>query len=353
MSTTQRPDLRDGRDRPDDNRPLRSAAYDANRPVDTNDPGFGRVVAQQERRRFLAQDGTPQSRKFGTGAQRTERFYLAALAVKWPKFLVWLVGTLLLVNGVFALLYLSLGPDALVANGALGLADPFIRALSYSVGVFTTTGSDMIRPVGETAHWLTIFESIVGPLVFIAAGGLLIARLTRPRVNIRFSSTAVVAPYHGGRALMFRMVNMQPGELSDVNVRVNLSIFENVDGRRERRFHRLALERSSVEFFTLHWTVVHPIDADSPLCGMTPEQYRQAQPEVLILVHAHEETFSTRVTTRTSYTHDETRWDVRFADMFVQSDDGIITIDVERLDRTDRLEDGATSAPLGPELVTA
>lgn len=350
MSITQHSDLRTSRDTPDDARPLRSSAFDPPARIDTNDPGFGRVVAQQERRRFIAQDGTPQSRKYGTGPQRTERFYLAALAAKWPQFLVWLVGTILLLNGAFALLYLALGPDALVANGALGLADPFIRALSYSVGIFTTTGSDMIRPVGETAHWLTIFESIIGPFVLIAAGGLLIARLTRPRVNIRFSSTAVVAPYQGGRALMFRMVNMLPGELSDVNVRVNLSIFETVDGRRERRFHRLSLERSSVEFFTLHWTVVHPIDAESPLRGMTPAQFREAQPEVLILVHAHEETFSTRVTTRTSYTHEETQWDVKFADMFIHSEDGVITIDVERLDRVDRLEAGATGSPAAWEL---
>jgi inward rectifier potassium channel len=328
---------------PDDATPLISKAYQT--PVDTNDPGFGRVVAQQERKRFLSQDGIAQSRKFGTGNQRTERFYLGALAAPWPTFLLWLVGGLLLINGVFALLYLSLGNAALQATGELGLRDPFVKALSYSVGVFTTTGSDMVRPVGETAHWLTIFESLVGPILLIGAGGLLVARLTRPRVNIRFSSNAVVAPYHRGRGLMFRMVNMNPGELSDVNVRVNLSIFEMVNGKRERRFHRLALERSSVEFFTLHWTVVHPIDTDSPLKGMTPAMLRDAQPEVLILVHAHEEIFSTRVTAKTSYISEEIRWDAKFADMFVQSDDGVVTIDVERLDRTDRLDDGATSQP--------
>lgn len=345
MTAPTRPDQRD---MPSDAAPRTSTAF-AGDAVDRNDPGFGRVVAQQERRRFLGQDGTPQSRKFGTGAQRTERFYLGALAAPWPKFLLWLVGGLLLINGVFALLYLSLGSGALQPNGDLGLRDPFVRALSYSVGVFTTTGSDMVRPVGETAHWLTIFESLVGPILLIAAGGLLVARLTRPRVNIRFSSSAVIAPYQGGRALMFRMVNMNPGELSDVNVRVNLSIFELVNGERQRRFHRLPLERSSVEFFTLHWTIVHPIDAASPLAGLTPDQLREAQPEVLILAHAHEETFSTRVTAKTSYISEEIRWDVKFADMFVQSDDGVVTIDVERLDRTDRLDEGATSRPAPTE----
>lgn len=351
MSASPPPRLPDAGATPDDSAPLRSAAFDATRGMDRDDPGFGRVVAQQNRRRFLAHDGTPQSRKFGTGAQRTERFYLAALAAPWPRFLVWLVGGLLLINGVFAMVYLSLGPNALQATGALGLRDPFVRALSYSVGIFTTTGSDMIRPVGDTAHWLTIFESLIGPLLLIAAGGLLVARLTRPRIRIRFSSSAVIAPYQGGRALMFRLVNVQPGEISDVNVRVNLSIFEMVDGKRERRFHRLSLERSSVEFFTLHWTVVHPIDESSPLRGITPDRMRDAMPEVLVLMHAHEETFSTRVTAKSSYTSEEIRWDARFADMFIQSDDGVITIDVERLDRIDRLDDGTTSLPAAREAV--
>jgi inward rectifier potassium channel len=159
-----------------------------------------------------------------------------------------------------------------------------------------------------------------------------------------------VAPYRGGRGLMFRMVNVNPSELSDVHVRVNLALYLDVNGARERRFFQLELERSNVEFFTLHWTVVHPIDAKSPLHGMTAEAFRASQAEVLILVHAHEEVFSTRVTARTSYIASDVRFDAKWSDIFVQAPDGIITIDVERLDRTDRLPDGSTSQPAAREL---
>ena len=179
--------------------------------------------------------------------------------------------------------------------------------------------------------------------------GLLIARLTRPGVRIRFSESAVVAPYEDGRGLMFRMVNAQPGEVSDVHVRVNLALFEEVGGRRERRFYPLALERDSVEFFTLHWTVVHPITADSPLRGFTPDRLREAEAELLVSVSAHEATFSTRVTARASYLWDEVRWDTKFASIFASAPDGVIAIDVERLDRLDRLEEGATSRPAALE----
>src|SRR6185369_3045175 len=141
----------------------------------------------------------------------------------------------------------------------------------------------------------------------------------------------------------------QASELSDVQVRVSVTLFEEPDGRRERNFYPLALERSSVDLFTLHWTIVHPITADSPLRGITPDRLRESQAELLVLVNAHEETFSTRVTARASYWWDEIRWDAKFASVFASSPDGAIAIDVERLDRLDRLEPGTTSVPSAAE----
>ena len=316
---------------------------------DYKDLGFGRVVAQQVRGRFLTHEGVPTSRKYGLGAQRAERFYLGALNASWAVFLGYGLGVLLLVNGCFALAYLALGEGALAGVNTLGLSDPFLRALGFSVAVFTTTGTGVMHAVGPTANWLVVFESFIGPCALVAGGGLLVARLTRPRMRIRFSESAVVAPYESGRGLMFRMVNVQPGELSDVQARVSLVLFEETDGRRERNFYPLTLERNSVEFFTLHWTVVHPITAESPLHGATPESLRAAEAELLVLVHAHEETFSTHVTTRASYTWSEIRWDAKFASIFASAADGALAIDVDRLSRLDRLDEGTTSRPAGIE----
>jgi inward rectifier potassium channel len=309
------------------------------------DLGFGSVVAQAVRGRFLNRDGKPNSKKYGLGAQRLARFYLASLDASWTSFFLWMMGVLLLMNGCFALAYLALGDGALRGMEQMGIADPFLQAFTYSVGVFTTTGTGLMHAYGATANWLTNLESFLGPVTLVIAFGLLIARLTRPRMRIGFSESAIIAPYEGGRALMFRIVNLQPGELSDVQARVNLVRFEDFGGSRERNFHSLALERNSVEFFTLHWTVVHPITADSPLAGLTPESLADSQAEFLIFINALEETFSTRVSTRASYVWDEIRWDVKFASIFANGPDGIIAIDVERLSRTERLEEGATRTP--------
>jgi inward rectifier potassium channel len=309
------------------------------------DLGFGKVVAQGVRGRFVNRDGRPNSKKYGLGAQRAARFYLASLDATWTSFFVWMMGVLLLMNGVFALAYIALGDTALRGTDEMGIVDPFLRAFTFSIGVFTTTGTGIVHAYGTTANWLVNLESFVGPIALVISFGLLIARLTRPRMRIGFSESAIVAPYEGGRGLMFRIVNLQPGEMSDVQLRVNLVRFEDFDGVRERNFHDLVLERNSVEFFTLHWTVVHPITADSPLAGVTPESLADSQAEFLIFVNALEETFSTRVSTRSSYTWDEVRWDVKFASIFAHGPEGVMAIDVERLSRTERLDEGATRNP--------
>ena len=316
-------------------------------PLDA-DLGFGRFVAQTVRGRFINRDGQPNSTKYGVGAQRLARFYLRSLEVGWPAFFGWMMGILLLINGVFALAYLALGDGALRGTEQLGLDDPFLRAFTFSVGIFTTTGTVM-HAYGPTSNWLADIESFIGPIAFVISFGLLIARLTRPRMRLGFSDSAIVAPYEGGRGLMFRMVNLAPGELSDVRVHVNLIWYEEIGGVRERNFHELALERNSVELFTLHWTVVHPITDDSPLAGVTPESLAAAQAEIIVFVSALEQTFSTRVSTRTSYLWDEMRWDVKFASIFAHGPDGTVAIDVERLSRTERLDDGATRTPAAIE----
>ncbi len=330
------------------------ATNDESPHVDQDELGFGRVVGQQVRGRFLNRDGSPNSRKFGLGPQRLERAYLGALNTTWLTFLGWSLGAIMLLNGCFTLAYIALGTNAIADQELAGIADPFLSAFSFSLAVFTTSDTTPMHAVGATAHWLVIFESLIGPLSVIVVAGLLIARLIRPRMRVRFSESAVIAPYEDGRGLMFRIVNTQPSELSDVKVIANLAMFENHGGVRGREFYKLDLELDSVQFFSLHWTIVHPITDSSPLRNFTPAMLRDAEAELFISINAHEETFSTRVTARGSYLWDEIRWDAKFASVFVNTPDSVITIDVERLDRLETLQDGTTSTPsvieqAGPE----
>lgn len=335
---------------PSDNSPSRIAANSfATTTPEESDLGFGRVAAQAVRGRFLSPDGHSTARKLGLKGQRTEALYLRALSIPWPKFLLWLVSGVLLINGIFALGYRSLGTGALVGADSLGLDDPFMRAFVYSVGIFTTTGIDGVHAVGAAAHGLTIVQTMLGPLIGMIALALIVARLTRPRAAIRFSESAVIAPYEDGRALMFRIVNELPSELTKVTASVSITWFENIDGQRERNFHQLKLERNDVIFFPLHWTIVHPIDERSPLRGVTPERLRRGEAEILILISAHEETFSTQVSVRHSYLWDEITWDAKFTSIFINITDDALAIDTERLSRFDRLPENSTRVPASHE----
>ena len=129
---------------PDDDDPVAPAA-----PPEPPDLGFGRLVSQKVRGRFLSRDGVPTSHKYGLGGQYAERFYLNALNARWPQFLLWLVGAVLLTNGVFALAYAALGPGALHGVDEMGLTDPFMRAFGFSVAIFTLRAPARCTPWGR------------------------------------------------------------------------------------------------------------------------------------------------------------------------------------------------------------
>jgi inward rectifier potassium channel len=109
--------------------------------------------------------------------------------------------------------------------------------------------------------------------------------------------------------------------------------FEERAGRPVRRFYQLPLERRSVVFFPLSWTIVHPIDEASPLNGLTRDDMRRSDAEFLVLLSGVEETFAQRVHARSSYRWDEVVWGAKFSDILHHPHgDETMTLDVSRLD---------------------
>ena len=166
-------------------------------------------------------------------------------------------------------------------------------------------------------------EAVFGLLSVGLVAGLVYARFARPTASILYSKQAVIAPYRGITAFMFRLVNRRQNELIEVKARVILSRFEDRDGRRQRVYHTLELERPFVAFFPLSWTVVHPIDEQSPLWGWTEQQSIAAESEFLVLMTATDEVFAQTVHSRTSYSANEVIWNARFTSMFTDREGGI------------------------------
>ncbi len=296
-----------------------------------NDLGLGARVAQESRQRYLNRNGTFNVRRIGQRVRDALSPYHALLTISWPKFHLIVAGAYLVVNLLFAVAYFLCGPDALRGVEAAGVLDRILECFFFSVQTLATIGYGRVSPVGLPANMLVSIEALVGLLGFALATGLLFARFSRPDANIIFSTHAVVAPYRDITAWEFRLINGRINQMIETRVTVTLSRLETINGARTRKFYLLNLERRSVAFMPLHWVVVHPIDAESPLHNITEQDFLASEPEFMILLSGVDETFSTTVHQRTSYRGNETVWGARFADMYVKSDDGVITVDMRKL----------------------
>jgi inward rectifier potassium channel len=195
-------------------------------------------------------------------------------------------------------------------------------------------GYGNIVPRGIAANGLASFESLLGVLGFAVATGLLYGRVSRPSARIGFSQNMVIAPYQDGFSLQFRVVNRRANSLMELEARVMLMTVEPSGGRPRRTYTLLPLERETVLFLPLTWTIVHPIDASSPLWGKTRADLERLQTEVIILIKAYDDTFSQTVLARSSYRHDEILWNARFEPAFYVDPAGAMVLELPKLDAT-------------------
>ena len=303
------------------------------------DLGLGRVVSDESRQRLLRPDGTFNVRRVGLGVFRSHRLYHDLVEMSWPAFTAVLALVYVGFSAAFGLGFWALGPGALDAPAADAGGTGFLRAFYFSVQTFATIGYGRIAPVSHGAQMLVAAEAFLGIFYAALATGVTFARVARPSADVVFSRSVLVAPYRGGRGLMFRLANARRGELSDVAVEVTFSILRDdpATGRRVRRYDALDLERRRVTFFPLTWTVVHPLDLGSPLWGLTDADLRAGDAETVVRLTALDETTMQSVTARTSYRADDVVWNARFRDLFDRSGD-VLTVDVSRLDETDPAE---------------
>ncbi|MDE3166913.1 MAG: hypothetical protein KGN36_13995 [Acidobacteriota bacterium] len=296
-------------------------------------PGFDPGLTEQytgNLRRVIERDGSLNVERSGA-SWRDFHPYLHLINMRWPGFFAILTAGYLLANTLFAVIYFSLGPNQLQGEDASSVSGRFLSDFFFSAHTLTTVGYGSIAPHSLAANVVAVIESMVGVLGFAVATGLLFGRVSRPSAKIGFSETMVVAPYEEGTALEFRIANRRRNDLMEVEARVLLMTVETRDGTPVRRYSQLKLERSQVLFLALTWTIVHPIDAGSPLWSLTAGDLARQQAEFVILLKAFDDTFSQTVFARYSYRHDEIQWGKRFAPAFRMNRRGDMVIDLDRL----------------------
>jgi inward rectifier potassium channel len=296
------------------------------------DLGFGSEVAKGTRRRLLNRDGSFNVILDGLNPLSSLSLYHWLLTMSWPRFLAFIAGSYIAINGLFAFAFLLLGPDALQSSAGSFSGQPFYRAFFFSVDTFATIGYGNIIPVGVAANILVTIEALLNIVGVALATGLMFARFSRPSTRIIYSRNAIVAPYRDKTALEFRIANARRNQLIDVQVQAILTKVERVSGSPVRKFYELNLERNRVVFFPLSWTVVHPIDSASPIWGLSHADLVDGDAELLVLLIGTDETVSQTVHSRSSYQADEIVWSARFTNMFMRTEaDGIIGMNLSQI----------------------
>lgn len=294
------------------------------------DLGFG-TKALGSRARLLNADGSFNVKRKGLPVFRLYNVYHALITMSWGRFALVILAFYIIVNSIFAMFYLMAGLEHLA--GVLGETafERYLDAFFFSAQTLTTVGYGRISPVGATASIIAAIESLIGLLGFALATGLFYGRFSRPQARILYSKAAVIAPYLEGRGLMFRIANLRSTQLIEVEVQVVISMLKA--DKKSRTFETLKLERSKISFMALSWTVVHPIDNESPLYGFTEEQLKERDAEFLVVLKGFDDTFSQTVYSRSSYKYHEIKWSSKFVNI-ITGVDGVAILDLDKISET-------------------
>jgi len=261
--------------------------------------------------------------------------YLGVLTAPWWAFLSGMAAVYVFINALFASLYMF-DPNGL-SNVRPG---SFWDVFFFSVQTFTTLGYGQITPKSFYANVLVTFEAFAAILNIALASGMMFARVSRPTARVLFSRPAVIVPFDGIPTFMFRMANQRANQILEAEVTVSLARqIVTREGHAMRRFEELSLIRKRTPLFALSWTVMHPIDANSPLAGATRKSLLDDRVEIIVMVSGTDETYSEKIYARHSYLPHDIHWNKKFTDILSVGTEGRSVLDLAKFHLLDDMGD--------------
>jgi inward rectifier potassium channel len=222
--------------------------------------------------------------------------YHLMLTLPWLGFIAIVSLLYLALNIGFAGLYL-LGGDCIV-NGNGSFQDAFF----FSVQTLAGIGYGVLSPKTTYANYIVVIEAIISLLAIALLTGLSFARFSRPTAKVMFSKFAVVMPQNNLPTLMLRTANQRRNQILEAQVTLSLSRDEfTAEGQHLRRFYELQVLRSHNPAFSLPWTLMHPINEQSPLYGFSAESLADSQSQIIISLSGVDETVYQNVHARHTY----------------------------------------------------
>ncbi|MEZ5014493.1 MAG: ion channel [Chitinophagales bacterium] len=294
--------------------------------------GFTNTYAEGSKR-IINKDGTFNVRRIGEKRQ----IFHEMLTMSWAKFFLYIISFYAIVNLLFAGLYMLIDIDGIGMTSDYEVHRHFLISLFFSAQTLTTVGYGSLYPLSSVVSAVAASEALVGLMGFAIFTGLMYGRFSRPKPGIRFSHNALISPYREGHGLMFRVANELNNNLTELEVRGLMVIVIQENGKETRKYHNLKFDNNRITYFPMNWTIVHPIDAESPLSGMGYNDLKDGSVELVVMIKGFNETNGQEIHAKYSYTFDEIIWDAKFRLPYFIREDGITIFELDKIDAYDKL----------------
>ncbi len=251
------------------------------------------------------------------------------LRAGWGELLLAYVAIYLGTNAVFALGYVLTGG---VANARPG---SFADAFWFSVQILGTGGDSAMNSVGVGAHVLVTLETMLAILLLGVIAGVSFGKLSVPGLRVRFSVPAVIFVFDGVPTLAFRIGNQRRELVAAVEVTL-IGERPEVTPEGLQIWRALDLELRRARFPTLArgYTVMHPLDARSPLHGYTPERLAAEHWILEASLTGTDSLSGQLVHASATWKPADLRWGHRLADAFIPLPGGDALLDLRNFDGT-------------------
>ena len=257
--------------------------------------------------------------------------YHWVLSLTWPRFALFLAGSYVVINLLFAALY-ALRP------GCIADLEPgsFPLAFFFSVETLATVGYGHNYPASVYGHVIVTIEIFLGMIWLAVITGLIFVRFARPTARIVFSNCLLIGNFDGRLSMMYRVANLRHTSMAEAEFRLLYSRDELVaEGDVIRRFYQLKVYPDRMVSFPAALTIRHTVDEQSPLFGITPERLEKEDAFFIASTVSLELVMAASVQSSQDYAVEDIRFGERFVDVYTELPDGRLTVDYGRLHETE------------------
>lgn len=130
---------------------------------------------------------------------------------------------------------------------------------------------------------------------------------------------------------MIRVASGQLGVLYDAEARLSALVPNPMEGSDPVRVVDLPLLRPTIPVLALSWTVMHAIDATSPLASVPIDELGRSGIRFFLMMRAEDATLGTTIHDLRTFEALQIRVGARYASVLTVAEDGHLVLDLDRL----------------------